>query len=150
MSNENESGPIGYKRPPVTKQFKPGRSGNPRGRPKKVRSLKDEVLDELGEVTRIREDGRELEISKARAIAKSLVHAAAGGNMRATTALLTLFAKSFGDITEPQDQTPTSEDSEILDDYIDREVRRRANTGDATAENPPTDLEKQRKHENER
>jgi len=145
MSNENESGPIGYKRPPVTTQFKPGRSGNPSGRPKKVRSLKDEVLDELGEVTRIREDGRELEISKARAIAKSLVRAAAGGNMRATTALLTLFAKGSGDITEPQDQMPTSEDNEILDDYIDREARRRANTCDATAYHPPTDLEKQRR-----
>jgi hypothetical protein len=132
---------VGYKRPPVATQFKPGCSGNPSGRPKKVRSLKDELLDELNESIRIQEGAGEVEISKARAIAKSLVHAAVGGNMRATTALLALFAKSLGETDQPQDQLATPEDTEILDDYIDRELRRRSNAGDTKVNNPQTDPE---------
>ena len=137
MANEPND-PIGYKRPPVATQFKPGHSGNPNGRPKKVRSLKDELLDVLNESVRLHGDAGEVEISKARAIAKSLVHAAVGGNLRATTALLALFGKSLGEADQPPDQLASPEDTEILDNYIDREVRRRANEGDSGADNSPT------------
>ena len=69
MANEQD-GPVGYKRPPVAHQFKPGVSGNPSGRPKGVRSFKADLLDELAEVIRVRDGDGEVEISKARAIAE--------------------------------------------------------------------------------
>jgi hypothetical protein len=130
--------PVGYKRPPVATQFKPGVSGNPSGRPKTVRTLRTELLDELREVVRFREGDSEVEISKARAIAKSLVHAAAGGNLRATTALLAFFTKSLGDTDEPQGQEVAPEDAEIINAYVSRELRRRSNTCDTDANNSPT------------
>ena len=42
---------VGYKRPPVSKQFKPGRSGNPRGRPPITRACSD--LSALGELSEL-------------------------------------------------------------------------------------------------
>jgi hypothetical protein len=130
MTNKND-GPVGYKRPPVATQFKPGQSGNPSGRPKRVKNLQAELLDELGELTRIREGVSELEISKARAIAKALVRAAVDGNMRAVTVLVSFCARTLGD-TDEQSEQGTPEDVEILDDFVSRELRRRAGNYSAT------------------
>lgn len=41
--------PVGYKKPPVAKQFQPGQSGNPAGRPKGSKNLKSELAEELQE-----------------------------------------------------------------------------------------------------
>ncbi len=139
MTSDTKLGePVGYKRPPVATQFKPGVSGNPSGRPKNSRSLRTELLDELRELVRFREGDSEVEISKARAIAKSLVHAAAGGNLRAATALLAFFTKSLGDTDEPQSQEVAPEDAEIINAYVSRELRGRSNAGDTDADNLPT------------
>jgi len=139
---------VGYQHPPVATQFKPGVSGNPSGRPKTVRSLRAEVLDELRQLVRFREGDSEVEISKARAIAKSLVHAAAGGNLRATTALLAFFIKSLGDTDEPQSHEVTPEDAEIINAYESRELRRRSNACDIDADNSPTTSHEERKADN--
>ena len=137
MTNENEQKePVGYRRPPVATRFKPGQSGNPSGRPKPVKTLKDEMLDELNERIRIQENGHEIEISKARAIAKTLLQAAVGGNMRALSVLVSFFARNSSDNTASHDQGAATEDTEILDDYIDRELRRRANGNVSTIETP--------------
>jgi hypothetical protein len=140
---------VGYRQPPVSKQFKPGVSGNPSGRPKRVKSLKAEILDELGVVMRIREGDSELEISKGRAIAKSLVRAAVDGNMRAITALLAFCAKIPGDADEPNDDVTAPEDVEILDEYVGREQRRRASERDVTVENTQSDTHEHRSAEDE-
>jgi len=138
MANDQD-GPIGYKRPPVATQFKPGVSGNPSGRPKSVRSFKVELLDELAEITRVHEGDSELKISKARAIAKSLVNAAVGGDMRAVGLLLPYCGRiAGGDTNEPQSQVAVPEDTEILNNYLDRELRRRTNADD-TNPNTQTD-----------
>ena len=145
----NHKEPVGYKRPPVATQFKPGCSGNPNGRPKSVRSLKTELLDELSEVTHFREGGTAIELPKARAIVKSLVNAAVGGNMRATIALLTFFAKCLSEAGEPQGQTIAPEDAEIVNEYTSRELRRRANEQNAKIDNSQTGSHEDRSEDNE-
>ena len=96
MTNDSrQDPPVGYGNPPLATRFKPGQSGNPSGRPKRVRSLRAELLDELGEVMRVHEGGSDaVELTKGRAIVKSLVQAAVDGNLRAATTLLTFFGKS--------------------------------------------------------
>src|SRR5207237_8691001 len=49
---------VGYGRPPSPSRFKPGQSGNPRGRPKGQRNLLSDLRDELAEKIRIREGDR--------------------------------------------------------------------------------------------
>lgn len=148
MANKQD-GSVGYKRPPVATQFKPGISGNPSGRPKQAKSLKAELLEELGEVMRDREGDGEQEISKARAIAKSLVRAAIDGNLRAATALLAFCAKSLSHNDATQDHAVAPEDVDILNDYVGRELRRRASDHDVINDNPPSNSDENGSEYNE-
>ena len=149
MSNE-QKGMVGYQHPPVANRFKPGVSGNPSGRPKKVKSLQAELAEELGEVMRVSEGHAELEISKARAIAKFLVRAAVDGNLRAATALLTFCGKQLAAADDGHDPTIATNDADILDDYVNRELRRRASHHEvSTADNAQSDQSEQRSDSNE-
>lgn len=102
---------VGYGRPPKAKQFKPGHSGNPKGRPKGSRNLATDLAAELGEQITVREDGRPRRISKQRALIKSLMARALQGDVRATAAMLALYARV---ITEPADDS----DDEIQADEL--------------------------------
>ena len=54
---------VGYRKPPKQHQFKSGSSGNPRGRPPKVRRSNAEIYAEMfgGDVTILR-DGKQIEV----------------------------------------------------------------------------------------
>lgn len=133
MSNEIEKTRVGYKSPPTHSRFQPGQSGNPGGRPKQVKSLKAELIEELSESTSVSEDGKKIEITKARAIAKAMVRAASAGNMRAMTALLSLFSRDAVDSNQPDEIS--AEEHALLDDYVEREVRRR--TAESSSKSNP-------------
>jgi hypothetical protein len=49
---------VGYGKPPQRTQFKPGNSGNPRGRPKGTKNLKTDLMEELGEKILVHEGDR--------------------------------------------------------------------------------------------
>jgi uncharacterized protein DUF5681 len=138
MADEQDR-PIGYKRPPVAHQFKPGVSGNPSGRPKRVMGLKTYVLHELAEVIRVREGDRELEILKAEAMAKRLVDDGVGGNLRATALVVSLCKGDADDTNELQGQAAEPEDAEIVKNYLDRELRRRTDGDDANTDSSQID-----------
>lgn len=138
MASKDDDDRVGYRRPPKQTRFQPGQSGNPKGRPKHARNLKTEFLEELGEVIRVREGDREMKISKQRAFVKALVAAAIKGDMRAASALVSFCTRAFGN--EPEDDQPPSpapDDIEILDEFVDREVRRRAAQGGADGDSQP-------------
>ena len=83
----------GYRRPPKANQFKPGKSGNPKGRPKGSLNLVSDLVAELGEPINVREDGRTRRISKQRALIKSLLAKGIQGEVRAAAAVLALYAR---------------------------------------------------------
>jgi hypothetical protein len=142
MAAEDEDGRVGYRKPPRKSRFKPGQSGNPKGRPKHARNLKSEFLEELNEVIRVREGDREMKISKQRAFVKALVAAAIKGDMRAANALVSFCARAFGD--EDEDSCPTSpapDDLEILEEFVGREVRKRATPNNPEGIEGPTPLQ---------
>ena len=118
----SERNRVGYKQPPVATRFKPGTSGNPSGRPKQKPTLRDEIIAALGEAA-----GNGNSATNAQALAKSLVREAVGGNIRATTALLNFCAKVPNDTDDNADATKASAfDSGLLDDFVEREIARRA------------------------
>jgi len=105
-------GKVGYRNPPKASQFKPGQSGNPRGRPKGVANLATDLAAELGEEVIISGGGgRPRQITKQRALIKALMAKALEGDVRATTALLALYARV---IAEP----PTDEGASVGEDEL--------------------------------
>jgi|SRR6266436_409466 hypothetical protein len=103
---------VGYRKPPAATRFKPGKSGNPKGRPKGSANLATDLSAELGEQITVREGGRPRRISKQRALVKSLMAKALQGDVRATTALLALYARVISE--PPEDEGRPIEDDELL------------------------------------
>ncbi|MBN1325045.1 MAG: hypothetical protein JW974_02405 [Alphaproteobacteria bacterium] len=77
----------GYMKPPVDKQFQPGQSGNPKGRPrgsKNTYKLLDDILNQKVQMT---QDGKQVKINKKTAILLQAANKAAKGDMRAIQTL---------------------------------------------------------------
>ena len=91
MSKEYD---IGYCKPPKSTQFKPGSSGNPAGRPKGVKNLATDLVDELGEKVLVTEGAKQVTITKQRAMVKSLMAKALKGDVRAADTLIKLILGS--------------------------------------------------------
>src|ERR1700730_6534931 len=103
---------VGYGKPPRTTQFKRGKSGNPNGRRRGSLNLATDLSAELGEQITVREDGHPHRVSKQRALIKSLMAKALQGDVRATAALLALYARV---ITEaPENEGQPIDDDELL------------------------------------
>lgn len=79
---------VGYKRPPKHTRFAPGRSGNPRGRPRKSKQLEDLIEMELDEKITVKEGGRETFITKREAIVKQFLNRALKGDPKALQLVL--------------------------------------------------------------
>src|SRR5437588_4518468 len=79
---------VGYGKPPRHTRFKPGRSGNPRGRPSGSKNLATVLSEALNEPVIVAEDGRRRKITKRQAIIKQLVNRSAKADLRATKILI--------------------------------------------------------------
>jgi Family of unknown function (DUF5681) len=126
MDTENRSDSVGYRQPPKRHQFQLGESGNPNGRPKGTRNFKADLRDELDEIISFREGGRDVSISKQRALIKRLVASAIEGDARAIATLMSFCARAFGDDNDDQQQAP--EDRAIIQAFPPRPSKRRSKT----------------------
>ena len=81
---------VGYKKPPRDSRFKPGQSGNPRGRPKQSMKLSMVLERTLREKVVIRENGRRRTVTKLHAVIRQLETKALRGNLKALQVLTTL------------------------------------------------------------
>jgi Family of unknown function (DUF5681) len=79
---------VGYCRPPLETRFRPGQSGNPRGRPKGARNLRAVLAAAARELVEIKENDRLRRVTKLEASVKQFVNRAAKGEERATRDLL--------------------------------------------------------------
>ena len=81
--NKDDEDAVGYGKPPKEHQFKKGQSGNPRGRPKQKRSLKDLVVAELDRTHEVTDKGRKRRVTGWQLAAAALVRKAYKGDTRA-------------------------------------------------------------------
>jgi Family of unknown function (DUF5681) len=125
MANKHDAKRVGYKNPPVASRFKPGTSGNPKGRPKGVRNFKDDLRDELDGLTVVHDGDVERTISRQRAFVRALVDQAVAGDLRAATILATLCTRTLGTDTEEEAEAPLPpDDRAILEKFLARELDR--------------------------
>jgi hypothetical protein len=113
---------VGYKKPPRHTQFKPGQSGNPRGRVKGAKGLKALVRQSLTEKILARTASGEKRISRIEGVIHKTIELAMKGNARALEKLLTLYSAAVPDLVETTvaatHQELTSTDQAILDAFI--------------------------------
>ena len=114
---------VGFGKPPKSTQFKPGHSGNPKGRPKGTKNLKTDLAEELSEKIVVHEGGNSKKISKQRAVVKTLITNTLKGDARAASSLLSMMMKlldtGVGEVAEEAEALHPDE-VEILESYKKR------------------------------
>lgn len=84
MENNYE---VGYGKPPKEKQFKEGQSGNNKGRPKGSKNIYTLLGEILNQKIALKENGKDLKISKKAAMLMQLTNKAIKGDVRAISVL---------------------------------------------------------------
>jgi hypothetical protein len=109
---------IGYKRPPKSGQFKQGRSGNPKGRPKGSRNFVTLLEQELAQTIVVNENGRKRKITRLQAMVKRMVAGALQGEHRSLLTLIEVLRRTgrFED-TSVDSLLPDNYEA-ILDSYV--------------------------------
>jgi Family of unknown function (DUF5681) len=101
---------IGYGRPPQNTQFRPGQSGNPKGRPRGSKNLATLIEEELSAKVAVNEGGKRRILPKRVVIAKRFVNKAAEGDIRT---LQTLFKVTDLALAEPERAATESEPEKL-------------------------------------
>jgi hypothetical protein len=99
---------IGYSKPPKSTQFQKGQSGNPAGRPRGTKNLGTDLLEELQELVLVREAGGEKQLSKQRALLKSITAKAIKGDTRAANLIVSLVLRILEEDPDDGTETPLS------------------------------------------
>jgi Family of unknown function (DUF5681) len=110
-------------RPPVRGRFKPGQSGNPKGRPKGQRNVRTVLNDALNQRIKIREGDRSRSVTKLDAVIMTMVNAALKGDAKAQASLITMM-RSLGMTGEPpavsNQASFTADDEGLIADFLRR------------------------------
>ena len=110
---------VGYARPPKATQFKAGKTGNPRGRPKGSRTVWAILQDILRQKVAVTESGKTRRIAALEVMLRRLVNDAMRSDAKALKLLLALIER-YAETTEAQVQLGEllAEDREILAEYL--------------------------------
>jgi hypothetical protein len=126
MKKTTSNYPVGYGRPPVEHQFKPGQSGNPSGRPKGVRNFSSDLREELAGPVSIKDGETSVKVTLQRAIIKGMGQAALAGDQRAANTLFSWAFRAFGSETEPEtDETESDPDDQAIAEASEERQRKR-------------------------
>jgi Family of unknown function (DUF5681) len=119
---------VGYGRPPTTHQFKPGRSGNPKGRPKGAKN-ESTILREIFErKIESRSAGRSHKITVLEGILLRITEDSLKGNTKSATFLLNRYAAMVSG--ELQRQDLSDDDRQVLEAFAQRIESRRMEDGE--------------------
>ena len=124
MSDESQDDKTGYKRPPKSTQFKQGRSGNPKGRPRGARNFKTVLRETLDQPVTLREGERVRSVSSREAAIIQLCRKALQGNQRALERFLALAERH--DFEQAADETESQlhqDDQQIIERFKERTIQ---------------------------
>ncbi len=117
MKRKQSSTGTGYGNPPIESQFKPGQSGNPRGRPKGILNFATDLKRTLEAPITLKDGGKTKRVSTQKAVLLRMREKALKGDARALDRLLD-FARIFSvGPTETTTKIVSADDQAILDAF---------------------------------
>jgi len=135
QSNTPRRAERNYRKPPKASQFKPGQSGNPKGRPKGVRNFRTDLDETLRALVEVRTNRGVRRITMQKAFLQTLAEKANDGDLRAIQHLTSLILR----LTDNRSEAPATEldsnDRAILDEYY--EERKALEADRATSDSLP-------------
>ena len=111
---------VGYCRPPQAHQFKPGCSGNPRGRPKGAQNEATILREILHERIEVQQSGRFRKISTLKALLLRCRNAALAGDLKSLAFLLNRLRLVDG--REPDPEEPLDQDDRAVFEAFVRQL----------------------------
>ena len=105
---------VGFGNPPEEHRFKPGRSGNPKGRPKGRKNLATIIHQACSQKVQVKDGNRTRMISKLEAVILQLTNKAASGDARAAKELLKLHQAVVPPLLALPDRSP-----QIIVNFVD-------------------------------
>jgi hypothetical protein len=112
---------VGYRRPPAHTRFKPGRSGNPKGRPKGARGMNTLARELLTARVPVRTGSGEKRMHRIEAVLHKTFELALKGNPRALSQVLSLYASAVPETAAADSPLPAEEltmtDLAILEEF---------------------------------
>jgi len=116
---------VGYRRPPRQHQFKPGQSGNPKGRPKGSKNAQTILREIMTGRIPARVGGKTVRMTICEAIFTKITEDALKGDPKAASFLMNRF-----DMNEPENtaralEAGSAEQNEIIDSYVQSYLKKR-------------------------
>jgi Family of unknown function (DUF5681) len=118
----SQNSAVGYGRPPGASRFKPGTSGNPKGRPKGRKNLKTLIREAMTASILIQEGQKTRRVSRIEGVMLRLLQSGLKGNEKSAMTVLKM-AQLLGllqDSSESSEIALSSEDERILGELFAR------------------------------
>jgi hypothetical protein len=109
---------VGYCHPPKHSRFKPGHSGNPKGRPKGSKNETTIWRSILNRKIVIREGGRERKVTVLEALMLKSVEDGLKGNVKALAFVLNRYR--FAESDAPPENEISQDDREVIESFLKR------------------------------
>jgi hypothetical protein len=126
--------PVGYGRPPKATQFKRGKSGNPKGRPKGARTVGAILQDVIAQKIAVTENGKTRRVPAVEGLFRRVLSDALRGDLGAVKLLMS-FADRYADSPETKIKLSDmmAEDRQILEQYLHRPDTQQPSPSEASA-----------------
>jgi hypothetical protein len=118
----SQNSTVGYGRPPVGSRFKPGTSGNPKGRPKGAKNLKTQIEDAFTAKISIQVGEKTIRVSRLEGVLLRLMQSALRGDGKSAMTILKI-AQQLGileDGGDPSEISFSREEQQIWNELIKR------------------------------
>jgi uncharacterized protein DUF5681 len=109
---------VGYRKPPKQKQFKPGQSGNPRGRPKGSKNESTILHGILHRQIKIQDGGRSRQVTILEAMLTRFAQDSLKGNVKSAAFLLNRYGTLVSG--EIEQSGLSSDDQAVLEAFMAR------------------------------
>lgn len=116
MAKKADQG-VGYGSPPLHSRFKPGQSGNPRGRPKGSLNFATDLKNTLLAPVALNDGGKPRRVTTQKAALLRLREKALKGDVRALDKLLSYAMAMSGNAAEDIAKNPSVDDQAILEAF---------------------------------